>query len=79
MENEFYVRKTCKGEELSTTPVIGYEAAREMAKEKMLEEFKTLLMNDVNVNVAHLKDEDGQVLGYRVNNVTLIVIEKKAA
>lgn len=79
IENEFYVRKTCKGEEISTTTVIGYEAAREMAKEKMLEEFKTLLMKDVNVNVAHVKDTDGQLVAYRVNNVTQIVIEKKAA
>lgn len=79
IENEFCVKTIQKGTELDVTTVIGYENACDMARNKMMKAFQALLMNDVNVNVAHLKDTDGQVLGYRVNNVTQIVIEKKAA
>ena len=77
-ENTFYVRKTQKGTVVEEQPVIGYENAMELAKEKMMVEIRHLIESGDNVNVARFINL-GELRGYRLNNVTVITVETKAA
>lgn len=76
--NTFYVRKTQKGAVVEEQPVNGYDNAMELAKEKMMVEFRQLIESGDNVNVAHLINL-GKLKGYRLNNVTVITVETDAA
>lgn len=77
-ENEFYVRKTHKGVVVEEQLVCGRENALEIAKEKMMVEFRQLVEQQVNVNVARVINL-GTFKGYRLNNVTVITVETGSA
>lgn len=78
-DNTFCVKNMHKDTLVSEMTICGYEGACSLAKAELSKEFQKLIDKGVNTNIAHIKDEDGRLMGYRLNNVTMITIEKKAA